>query len=183
MLLTGLVLSIHTCSYCSGQKGLCCECQSHLRTCLLQGERSAPKEMTATHFKIVAAFTNQQWTPVPVLTHRHFHSDAPPQYIGKAKTHLLKNAEIPHSATSREIPTKLTNTTETFKITVQRSRTGRQKNHWFDWSSVSTCISYQRKSFSFIKADSHTAVGTASQEFISLDWLFRTSLLHFPICP
>lgn len=38
-------------------------------------------------------------------------------FFGKAKTHLLKNAEILHSAASGEIPTKLTNTTETFKIT------------------------------------------------------------------
>lgn len=61
------------------QKGLCCKWQSHLGKCLIQGERSAPKEMTATNFKIVAAFTNQQWVPVPVLTLRlstvmHHHS-------------------------------------------------------------------------------------------------------------
>lgn len=110
MLLTGLVLSMHTCSYCSGQ-----EWQSHLGMCLLQGERSTPKEMTATHFEIVAAFTNQQWAPVPVLTLptvMHHHC-----VLWKAKTHLLKNAKISHSATSREIPTHLTNTTEMFKIT------------------------------------------------------------------
>lgn len=42
-------------------------------------EMISPKEMTATNFKIVAAFTNQQWAPVPVLTLRfstvmHHHS-------------------------------------------------------------------------------------------------------------
>lgn len=67
--------------------------------------------------------------------------------------------------------------------TVQGSRTGGEKNLCLDWSSISTCISYQRKSFSFTKANSYTAVGTTSQEFISLDWLSRTSPLHFPICP
>lgn len=118
MLLSGLVFSMHTCSYCSGQKDLCCKWQPHLGMCLLQGERSTPKEMTVTNFKIVPAFTNQQWAPVPLLVLRHFQSDASPQCTwGKAKTHLLKNTGILHSATSRGLPTKLNNTTKTLKIT------------------------------------------------------------------
>lgn len=102
-------------------------------------------------------------------------------YFGKAKIHLLKNTEIPHPATSREIlPSWQTPLTPS---KLQGSRTGGEKNFWPDWSSISTCISNQRKSFSFPKADSYTAVGTASQAFISLDWLSRTLPLRFPMCP
>lgn len=67
--------------------------------------------------------------------------------------------------------------------TVQGRRTGGDKNLWLNWSSISTCISNARNRFPFTKVDSYIAVGTASQKFISLDWLSRTLLLHFPIFP
>lgn len=67
--------------------------------------------------------------------------------------------------------------------TVQGSKTGGEKNLWLDWSSISTCISNQRKSFSFAKADFLHSSGNWCSRIYFCHWLPRTLTLHFPICP
>lgn len=90
-------------------------------------------------------------------------------FFGKAKTHLLKNAEILHSATSGEIPTKLTNTTETFKIT-QCKGVKLEGKRTFGLTDLLFLHASQIKErvFHLPRLISYIAVGTDAQEFISV---------------